>query len=214
MVDSENSTSRPLVSRRKVLTGAATVPLFPAAASRSQWLIEAPPPIESRWQEWQRLHARATSLCHRWQEIETRLMRTIGVPQVLITSPDNLPGIRALSHAEIDRALKTVPRSAECAAALHTDFARHQARWDTEAARLGFEELKQQEAEAWSQEAAASDAIFRAPATTLAGIEIKIALIVELFSTGSDDPEPPWPQLRSTLADVKRLRRNCDAVQC
>jgi len=27
----------------------------------------------------------------------------------------------------------------------------------------------------------------------LAGIEIKIALIVELCATGSDDPEFPWP---------------------
>ena len=212
MVDVETSTSRPLVSRRKVMTGAATVPLFPAAVSRSQQPTEAPAPIVSLWQEWQRLHARATGLCHRFQDIETHLMRTIGVPQVLITSPDNPIGIRALSHAEIDQALKTVPRSTKIAAALHADFAARQARWDTEAGRLGFEGTKHQEAEAWSQEAQASDAIFRARATSLADVEIKIALIVECCSTGPDDPEPPWPQLRSTLVDVERLRRNCRAV--
>jgi hypothetical protein len=99
-------------------------------------------------------------------------------------------------------------------AALHADLTYHQARWDAEAERLGFEEIKRQEDEAWSQEAQASDAIFRARATSLAGIEIKITLIVELCSTGPDDPESPWPQLRSTLADVKCLRRKCGAVQC
>jgi hypothetical protein len=46
------------------------------------------------------------------------------------------------------------------------------------------------------------------------GIEIKIALIVELCATDSDDPKFPWPQLRSTLADVERLRRRLGAMRC
>jgi len=46
------------------------------------------------------------------------------------------------------------------------------------------------------------------------GIEIKIALIVELGSTGPDDSEFPWPQLRSTLADVRHLRRTFGTARC
>jgi hypothetical protein len=214
MVDSKNSTTRHLVSRRKLLTGAATVPLFSAAVSASREPFEAPVSIMKLWQEWQRLRARATDLCHRWQDIETHLMRTIGVPQVLITSPDNSADVRAQSHVEIDLALARFPRSCALTAALHADFANQQARWDAEATRLGFDEIKQQEDAAWNQEAEGSAAIFSARATSLAGIEIKIALLVELCSTGSDDPEFPLPQLCSTLADMKRLRRKFGAIQC
>jgi hypothetical protein len=173
-----------------------------------------PDSILPLWQEWLRLHARATSLCHRWQFVEAHLMGKIGFPQVRIPSSDNPAGICAQSHAEIDRALLAFPCSTEIAATLHADLSARQARWDAEAAKLGFDEVKQQEDEAWSEEAQASAAIFRARATSLAGIEIKIAVIVELCSAGSDDPEFPLPQLRSTLADVKRLRRAAGAVQC
>lgn len=166
------------------------------------------------WQKWQRLHARATELCHRWQDIEGHLMRKIGVPQVRVKSPDDPEGIRALSHAEIDRALAALPCSTEIGVALHADFANQQARWNAEAEKLGFDEIKQQEDAAWDQEAEASEVIFRTRAKSLASIEIKIALIVALGSTGPGDSEFPWPQLRSTLADVKRLRRTFGAVPC
>ena len=211
MVDSKDSTTLSSVSRRNLLTGATTAQIFQVIGLPPP---SAPDPIVVQWNEWQRLHARATGLCHRWQDIETHLIRKIGVPLVVITSPYNSAVTHAQSHAEIDRALTKLPRSPEVAAALHTDFANQQARWDAEASRLGFDKFKQQEDEAWRQEAEASDAIFSARATNLAGIEIKIALIVELCSTGSDDQEFPWPQLRSTLADVKRLRRNFGVVQC
>lgn len=169
--------------------------------------------IECLGEEWQLLRERANALCSRWQKIETQLVRTIGFPHVVISSSDRSNGICARSHYEIDEALATNGNFDERRrAALHSDFAHHQARWDAEAGRLGFEEIKLQEDEAWSREAEASEAIFRVRATSLAGIEIKIALIVELCSTGADDPEFPWPQLRSTLADVMRLRRKLGAV--
>ncbi len=214
MVDADHYTSLSAVTRRTLLTGAATTSLLSAKASAFRLPPETPDPMMPRWQEWQRLHARATELCHRWQDIEGHLMRKIGVPQVRIKSPDNPDGIRALSHAEIDRALAALPRSTEISVALHADFANQQARWNGEAEKLGFDEIKQQEDAAWDQEAEASDAILEARVTNLMGVEIKIALIVALGSTGPDDSEFPWPQLRSTLADVKRLRRTSGSVRC
>jgi hypothetical protein len=211
MANSEDVPSLSSVSRRSLLVGATTTPLFPGTTSIDS--AAAPDPLPLLWQEWLRLHTRATSLCHRWQDMETHLMRTIGVPQVVIMSPGDSAELRAQSHAEIDRALTSLPRSPEGAAALHGDLAARQARWDAEAARLGFDEVRRQEEEAWRQETEATEAIFRARASSLAGIEIKIGLIVELCSTGADDPEFPLPQLRSTLADMKRLGRKCGAVQ-
>jgi hypothetical protein len=214
MVDADHNTSLSAVTRRTLLTGAATTPLLSAKTSAFRPPPETPDPMMPLWQEWQRLHARATELCHRWQDIEGHLMRKISVPQVWIKSPDNPEGIRAMSHTEIDRALAALPCSTEISVALHADFANQRARWNAEAEKLGFDEIKQQEDAAWDQEAEASEAIFRTWATSLASIEIKIALIVELGSTGPDDSEFPWPQLRSTLADVKRLRRTSSAVRC
>jgi len=140
-------------------------------------------------------------------------MRTVGVPHVRIPAPDQPAGIWTQSHAEIDQAL-TEPGAAETRAALHADLAARQQRWNAEAAVLGFDALKQQEFEAWHEEDRVSHALFAARATSLAGVEAKLALIVELCTTGSDDPEFPWPQLRSTLADLRRLRRRIGVARC
>src|ERR1700741_763883 len=102
MADSDHTTRLSSLSRRKLLTSAASSPLFPVAGSSER---AASDPILSLWQEWERVHAQATGLCHHWQKIETLLMRKVGVPQVRIKSPDKPEGICALSHAEIDRAL-------------------------------------------------------------------------------------------------------------
>ena len=208
MVDVENSMSRSVVSRRKLLTGAATVPLFPSDISPSRESPEVSVPIISFWQEWQSLHARATSLCQRWQDIETHLMRSIGAPQVVISSSDNSTSFRAQSHAEIDQALARLPRSPEIATALHADFSNQRARWDAEAEALGFDDIERQEEEAWRNETKISEAIFATQATSPVGIAIKIALIVELCSTGPNDQEFPWPQLRAVLAEIEHFPRS------
>ncbi len=138
-------------------------------------------------------------------------MRTIGVPQVLITSPENPIGFRALSHAEIDRALETATNSIEIAAALHADFAFHQALWNAEAVRLGFDEIRRQEAEAWSQEGPGERCDL--PRTSLKSgrhrNQDRAGRRTLLNRPGRS--KNPWPQLRSTLADVRRLRRTSGA---
>jgi hypothetical protein len=169
----------------------AAAPLFPATTGLPPLPPDAAPdPVIPLWQEWQRLHTRATRLCHRWQEIETRLMRTIGFPVATQALPDGPDGVAVEADPAVDNAT-----------------AAHQARWRAAAERLGFDDAKRRESEAWDEEAAAGRAVFGTRATSLAGVEIKIALMVRLCSAGSDDPDFPLPQLRATLADVKRLRR-------
>jgi hypothetical protein len=214
MVDFENSTSLSFVSRRKLLTGAGAVPLLGGPLQPSRQLPATPDPIILLWREWQRLFARASALCCLFQDMETHLMHTVDIPQVFIPSPQGSRAICAQSHAEIDRALTESDCSPEISAALHVEFADRRARWDAAADRLGFNEIKQQEGEAWDEEARATTAIFQTRATTLAGVEIKIALMVQLCATGSDDPDFPLPQLRTTMADLKRLRRNLEALRC
>lgn len=213
MVDSENSTSLPSVSRRNILECAVAVPAVRAA----RLTIEPPEPYDPvlpLWCEWQRLHAHALELCRRWQEMETRLVKTVGFPQVFIPSTDGSRGICAQSHSDIDQAVAAGDCSQEVAAALHSELTVRRARWDADAETLGFDEANRQELAAWREEEEAARAIFRTKAVSLVGVEIKLALMIQLCAAFSDDPDFPLLQLRSTLADVKRLRRALDALRC
>ena len=213
MVDSENSTSLPFVSRRELLSGFAATTTVKAAHSAIGH-SEPPDPILPLFREWQRLHAYASALCEHWQKLESRLVHTVGFPQVFIPSSNGGRNICAQSHSEIDQAVAAGDCSQEVGADLHAEFAVRRSRWDAEAEALGFDESNRQELAAWREEEEAARAIFRTKAATLAGVEIKLALMIQLCAAFSDDPDFPLPQLRSILADVKRLRRALDALRC
>jgi hypothetical protein len=200
------------VSRRDLLITASSAILLP-------WSDEAGnnpfvDPILPLWREWERLHARALRLCEHWQEIETRLVCAVGFPQVFIPSTDGVRSTCAQSHSDIDQAVAAGDCPQELGATLHAELALRQARWDAEAEALGFDEANRQELQAWRKEEEAVRAVFQAKAATLAGVEIKLGLMIQLCAAFSDDPDFPLPQLRSTLADVKRLRRALDALRC
>ncbi|HLY57962.1 MAG TPA: hypothetical protein VKS60_20535 [Stellaceae bacterium] len=184
MADADHTTTPSAVSRRSLLVGVAAAPLAPVPEKPPESLTD---PVVPLWREWQRRHARATSLCHRWQAIETQLARTIGFPPPV---PAEGPISRVVDPST------------------GADAAAHQARWNAEAHRLGLEGAKRLENAAWDEEAIALHTVFCARATSLAGVEAKLALMARLCTDGSDDPDFPLPQLRSTLADVKSLRRH------
>jgi hypothetical protein len=209
MSDSENSTTLPDVSRRELLAAAVVAPLTPTGGSQTP---AASDPVLPLWGERQRLHAQAVGLCHRWSELETHLIREIGFPKVVLPCAESPNGHCAFTHEDIDRAFAMDEQPSDAKAELHARLASHQARWDAEAGRIGFFEADRQQLEGWKKEAEATRKIFATPATTLSGIKIKIALMIQLCRTGSDVADFPLPQLRSTLADVERLQRSGNIV--
>jgi hypothetical protein len=213
MSDSEISTSLPQVSRRELLASAVAVPIAPMASVSSVGTPEVSDPVLPLWREWRRLHAYATGLCQRWQSIEGELVRNVGFPQVYIPSSNGGRHICAQSHPEIDQAVAAGDCSPELGAALHVDFADRRARWDAEARALGFDEANRQELAAWRREEEAVRVIFQTGAATLVGVETKLRLMIHLCSVFSDDAEFPLPQVRSILADVKRLRQALAALR-
>jgi hypothetical protein len=214
MVGSSRMTNSLPVSRRRILARVAASPLIQTVAVPSlAQLPESPDPIVPLWREWERLHANALRLCEHWQEIESRLVRAVGFPQVIIPAADGAQSICAQFHSDINQAVVAGDCSQELSVALHAELAARRARWDAEAEALGFDEANRQELEAWRKEEAAVRAVFRTKAATLAGVEIKLALMIQLCSAFSDDPDFPLPQLLSTLADVKRLRSALDALR-
>jgi hypothetical protein len=213
MVDAETSTSAPSVSRRKLLSCAAMAPAL-TVASPAIGPMERSDPILPLWCEWQLSHASAIGLCQRAQGIESRLMRAVGFPQVFIPLSNSARGICCQYPADIDQAVAAGDCPPDLASALHAELAVRRARWDAEAEALGFDEANRQELEAWRKEEEAVRAVFRTRAATLAGVEIKLALMIKLCATFSVDPELAMPHLRSTLADVKRLRRTLGTLRC
>ena len=212
MTDPKDSTSLSSVSRRRLIASVAVTPMSVTGSFLPR--SPAPDPIVPLWREWERLHALASELCHRWQEIETRLVRVVGFSQVFIPPTDGSRAICAQSPSEIDQAVAAGDCPQAVGAALHAELAARRARWDAEAEALGFDEANRQELEAWRKEEAAVRAVFRTKAATLAGVEVKLALMIQLCSAFSDDSDFPLPQLRSTVADVKRLRRALDTLRC
>jgi len=213
MVGSSRGPNSLAISRRQVVAGAAASSLIPTVTA--PLLSQLPgqrDPIEPLWREWERLHARALGLCEHWQEIESRLVRAVGFPQVFIPSADGARNICAQSSSDIDQAVAAGDCPQELGVTLHAELAARRARWDAEAEALGFDEANRQELQAWRKEEEAVRAVFRTRAATLAGVEIKLALMIQLCSAFSDDPDFPLPQLRSTIADVKRLRRALDTL--
>src|SRR5271170_3083168 len=122
MTDPKDSTSLSSVSRRRLIASVAVTPMS-VTGSFFPRSPEPPDPIVPLWREWERLHAIASELCHRWQEMESRLVHAVGFPQVFIPAPDSARGICAQSHSDIDQAVVAGDCSQELGAALHAELA-------------------------------------------------------------------------------------------
>jgi hypothetical protein len=111
----------------------------------------------------------------------------------------------AHSHDEIDALLGGGGSHPEVAEDLHGKLTNLEERWNAEAALLGFDEAMQQESDAWTREAEAAKAIFSTNATSLSGVHVKLAFMIEMCSVGPPDVMTLVPKLQSALADVAHL---------
>jgi hypothetical protein len=147
----------PSVSRRSLLTGAATVGLLPET---SPALPSKPSdPVLPLRRNWHRQYAHAVSLSDHYQKIEAQLLPALRKPGLVN---------EAQAHA--------------------------------------LENLEHQQLNAWAEAERAAEALFAASATSLAGIEAKLAVIAKLCVTGSGDPDFPLQYISSVLTDVRGLR--------
>ena len=165
----------------------------------------APDPICGLWTKWQKLHQRAVTLCHEDQDLEAQLLRTVGAPMVAVRQVRGGGICLAHSHEDIDAILGDTGSPAGYAEELHRKLDVLEERWSAEADDLAFDQAMQQESEAWAQEAEAANAIFSTSATTLSGIQIKLAFMIETCSVGPPDLVTLVPRLQSAFADVAKL---------
>jgi len=85
------------------------------------------------------------------------------------------------------------------------DSAPQRARWEAADALLGYSAAKREEERAAAREQARAEALWAAPATSLAGVAAKLDALLRQGECCEDCPEFPWRQLRAAFEDLLRL---------
>jgi len=208
MADSDDTTTLPALSRRDLLGGASILPIGAADALRRG----SSDPVLDLFQEWRALDAELDIWQDDWQKKEGVLLRTVGMPRVLVPIPGAADPVSASEPAEIDELLEDLPGTEELRQRLHREFAAHRRRWEMAAAAIGLGPVEERVNLAWDRWEALTETVWQVPADSLAGVAAKLAMVLSMGQSRSDDGEFPWPPLRSVLADLQRLGKLPDSV--
>jgi hypothetical protein len=203
MVDSETSTSLSSVSRRTLLTGAATVPLAPILRNRST--DSAADSIVALYRDWRQADADVKRWCRKWGKLESALARSVGFPRVAISLPSSKAAIWATTHEDIDHALADRSDVEALRESLHAELAARKACWDAEAAEIGLAEADHEETLAFERREVLAFQAFALPAGDLADVVTKLTLILRMGEARDSDDAFPWPQIQSVINDIRRL---------
>ncbi|UCI05211.1 hypothetical protein [Mesorhizobium sp. B1-1-8] len=204
-MDSDNSTTLPLVTRRRVLTGTAIaiVGLQTRASARTDLGgDQTADPAVAVWREWQAAYHQTELLCRRQQRLERQLVETVGFPSVTIHVRDcenvTLHSLEALREVLGQEDVRTRKQA-------EADFAECQARWDAADNEIGFSAALRAERVAADRAENLLKVLSETHATSLAGLEAKLDAVLRVGGSSDDDSEFPWPHIRSALEDIGRL---------
>ncbi|WP_306030185.1 hypothetical protein [Stappia sp. MMSF_3263] len=208
MDDSDNTTTLPSVTRRRLLTGTiATTAAWPLqdGAAIACVLASNPSfdPTLSLWREWNAAYLHTAALCRKQQRLETKLVGRVGFPQAQVHLPDEDVTVSWLG--DIEELLGDDPALADIRSQAEADLAAHQARWAAADAQIGYSSAKREEQEASDHEQDVFDSLTHTPATSLSGVAGKLDAILHEGESEEDCSEFPWPQVCSVLVDVVRI---------
>ena len=209
MVDSDNTTTLPYVTRRKMLSGTAIAmgALGSGAFAFDTVMREASSdPVLTLWRQWQDAHRLAERLCRRQQGLERQLIRTVGFPFSVIRLSDGEP-VAAYSREAIHDVLRLAPEEAAACAEAEAEFAAHKLRWDRADRDIGYTATVQAERESADRASDLLGAMAALPATSLAGVAAKLEAVLREGNISEDGSEFPWPHIRSALDDLARIAR-------
>jgi hypothetical protein len=205
MADSDDITTLPVLSRRDLLGGATMLPI---GAADTRCRGASSDPVLDLFHEWRALHAELDA----WQKKEGVLLRTVGMPRVLVPVPGKAKPVSACEPVEIDELLEDWPGTEELRQRLHREFAAHRRRWEIAAGAIGLGPVEERVNHAWDRWDTLTETVWQVPAGSLAGVAAKLAMVLSIGQSRSDDDEFPWPPLRSVLADLQRLGKLPDSV--
>ncbi|MER8512946.1 hypothetical protein NKH47_08330 [Mesorhizobium sp. M1060] len=208
MADSDISTTLPFVTRRSVLAGTAITIVTAPARSFARSDLETGhviDPAVTVWDQWQAAWEEAEQICNRQQRLESELIETVGFPCTTVKLSDG-ENVTVHSLAALQELLSVRPaNTADCAQA-EAEIVADQARWDAACREIGYSTAMLAECEAGERAKALLEALSQVPATSLAGIAAKLNAALREGEYSLHDSEPPWPQIRSALEDIARIR--------
>lgn len=200
-MDDSDRAALSALRRRALLRGNPLPLISPAAGDR-----EAPhDAVLDLWAAWQAVNAELNARLREWQRKEATLLRTVGLPQVIVPTSMGPEPARAYSPEQIDRLLEGFPATEELRSDLHAALAAHRDRWESAAASIGFGAAEEKLDEVQEEWGALSEAMGETPAGSFEGIAAKLLMVLTVGQTRPDDSEHPWPALRSVLSDLQRL---------
>ncbi|MBB4096159.1 hypothetical protein [Brucella pecoris] len=210
MADSDNSTTLPFVTRRKILTGTAIVAGALASDVFARDMIEneaLSDPVLALWREWQDAHLLMESHGSRLKSLEQQLAETVDYPcaKIELSGGDS---VTAYSLTAIREIFDGAPDENVACAKAEAEFAEHQLRWDEADLEIGYSATVRAELEAGDRAANILDVMATTSSTSLAGVEAKLDATLREGNVWEDCSEFPWPQLRSVLNDILRMRHN------
>ncbi|MER9964438.1 hypothetical protein NKJ72_26485 [Mesorhizobium sp. M0045] len=209
MADSDNTTTLPYVTRRRVLAGtvvattAWTLEGNASASGAGSTNVRSDPAL-ALWREWERVHKLTERLCRRQQRLETKVVERVGFPCVTLRVPEG-EELTVHSIEALNQVLGNGPDTAAVRKKAETEFLAHQARWDAAAEETGYTAAFRAEREAGEKMQDVMQAFSATPATTVAGVAGKLDAVLREGEAWEECSEFPWPQIRSALCDLVRI---------
>jgi hypothetical protein len=207
MADSDNSTTPPRVTRRRLL-GATAIAILGwernALAGTTPVGGVLSDPALAIWREWYNAHEVSERLCDQSAHLERTLVETIGYPCVTV----RLPGGEDVTVHSIGALREVLDDDAdvdEVRAKAEARLAAHQARWDAAERRIGYSSVTDAERKAADRADDLLYALAAAPATSLTGVAAKLNAVLLEGEVREGGAEFPWPQIRSAFDDVMRI---------
>jgi hypothetical protein len=209
MGDSDNTTTLPFVTRRRMLAGGmvtstALVLEKSALAGNEAATNMLPDPALALWREWESAHKLTERLCRSQQRLDTKLVESVGFPCVTVRLPEG-EDVTIYSIEALNDVLGKGPDRAALRETAEAQFAAHQARWNAAAEKTGYTGALRAERDAGDRTQDLLEAFSTTPATTLAGVACKLDAVLREGEAWEECSEFPWPQICSALSDLVRI---------
>ncbi|MER8454428.1 hypothetical protein NKG60_31565 [Mesorhizobium sp. M1428] len=218
MADSDNTTTPPDVTRRRVLAGtvvASTAWALQGSASASDagsTNLRSDSTL-GLWQKWKEAHKLTERLCRRQQRLEKQLIKSVGFPCVTVRLPKG-EEVTVHSNEALKDILGKEPYTAALRKKAEAALAAHQARWNAAAEETGYTAALMAERQAGERVQDLLQTFSRTAATTLAGVAGKLDVVLREGESEEERSEFPWPQIRSALSDLVHIAENVGADGC
>ncbi|KAB2657520.1 hypothetical protein F9K94_14275 [Brucella tritici] len=213
MADSENSTTMPQFSPGNLLK--SIEPVGEAVlrdASKRLTALKADlndrsgsDPVVSYWRQWSIMHARSNELCRLQQGLETKLLKKIGS---LSKAEQERVSSRIFHSIDQIRGHRVGSETADVQEYAIMELQEAQNNWREVNDELDYRNAYRDHLQILDIEFELAEALFNAPAKTIAGMVAKLHCVLEVRDPLGVEDDEPWPLLRSILFDLLRVEKD------